>query len=125
MRTVTWLDPHGLVLVCVIQRPVFVCIYREVECRDATLERCIERGAVSVLGFLRDNLAAAEAQLWRAASRGENRRIVDADADRLLRYGPYRGRVEGVAQKAEVLINGKELRHVAGDSYHGPMNALT
>lgn len=61
VRSVTWLDPHGLVFVRVIQWSVFVCIYREVERCDATLERFIERGAVSVLGFLRDNLAATEA----------------------------------------------------------------
>jgi len=51
---------------------------------DSTLDRRIERGAVSVLGFLRDNLATAEAQLRRAASWGENRRIVDGDPDGLL-----------------------------------------
>jgi hypothetical protein len=43
------------------------------ERRDAALERYVERGAVSVLGFLRDNLATAEAQLGRAAPWGENR----------------------------------------------------
>jgi len=84
VRPVTWLDKHGLVLVCIVQRSVFVCIYREVERCDATLERRIERGAVSVLGFLRDNLATAEAQLRRAASWGENRRIIDGDTDGLL-----------------------------------------
>lgn len=110
VRPVAWLDPHGLVLVRVIQRSAFVRIYREVERRGAALERCVERGAVSVLGFLRDDLAAAEAQLGRAAPWGENRRIVDGDTDGLLRHGPYRGRVEGVAQKAEVLTNGEELR---------------
>ena len=113
VRAVTRLDEHGLVLVCVIQRPIFVRIYREVERRGATLERRIERGAVSVLGFLRDELAAAEAQLWRAAAWGENGRIVDGDTDGLLRYGPYWGRVEGVAQKMEVLIDGREIRRGA------------
>ena len=114
VRAVTRLDEHGLVLVCVIQRPIFVRIYREVERRGATLERRIERGAVSVLGFLRDELAAAEAQLrLRAASRGENGRIVDGDTDGLLRYGPYRGRVEGIAQKVEVLVDGREIRQGA------------
>lgn len=73
VRPVVRLDPHGLVLVRVIQRSGFVCIYREMERRDAALERYVERGAVSVLGFLRDNLATAEAQLGRAAPWGENR----------------------------------------------------
>ena len=35
---------------------------------NATLECCIERGVVSVLGFLRNNLTMAEAQLRCAAS---------------------------------------------------------
>ena len=61
VRTVVRLDEHGLVLVCVVQRLIFVCVYREVERRGAALERCIERGAVSALRFLRDELAAAEA----------------------------------------------------------------
>ena len=61
MRTVVRLDEHGLVLVCEIQRLIFVCVYREVERRGVTLERRIERGAVSALRFLRDELAAAEA----------------------------------------------------------------
>ncbi len=88
---------------CVVQRSFCVRVYREVERRDAALEHRIERGAVSVLGCLRDDLAAAEAELRRAASGGENRRIVDDDTDGLVGYGPYRRCVEGVAQNAEVL----------------------
>ena len=106
VRPIRLLDPHGLILVRVIQCSFFVPVYREVERSDATLERCIERGPVSALRRLRDDLAAAEAILRRTASGNENGRLVYVDADRLLWFGPYRRRVPGgplVAQNAKIL----------------------
>jgi len=92
MRPVTRLYPHGLVLVCVIQWPLCVCMEGEVECRHATLKHRIERCTVSVLGWLCDDFAAAETQLRCAIPGSEDRRVVDDDADWLLMYVPYRCR---------------------------------
>jgi len=103
MRPVTRLYPHGLVLVCVVQRPSCVRMHGEMECRYATLKYRIEQCTISVLVWLRDDLAAAETQLWRAAPRSEDRRVVDDDADGLLIGVPYRSRAVGAAEKLEVV----------------------
>ena len=107
MRPIRLLDPHGLILVRVIKRPFCVRIYRKVECRDVTLEQFIERGAVSALRWLRDELAATEARLRCTASGSENGRLVDENADRLFWFRPYRRRVEvpTVSQKAKILYS--------------------
>lgn len=74
------------------------------ECCDATINLRIERGTVSVLGRLRNELAAAEAQLRCAASWGKNGRVLNDDADWLLfNVGPYRRRLKAAAEKLEVL----------------------
>jgi len=114
MRPVTRLYPHGLVLVCVIQWPLCVCMDGEVECRHATLKHRIERCTVSVLGWLCDDFAAAETQLRRAIPGSEDRRIVDDDADWLLIYVPYRCRAVGAAEKLEVLQGENIQRTLCG-----------
>jgi hypothetical protein len=103
---VGWLDPHGLVLMRIIQRQLGICMHREVECRDVAVEYLVvERGAIPILGWLRDDLAAAETKLWCAVgSRGEDRRIVDERTDGLiLRHRPKRRREKAVVEELEIL----------------------
>ena len=71
VRPVGWLDEHGLILMCDVQSRRRVLLHREVECCDAALELRVERGAVSGLVLLSDELAAAEAELRLTGARRE------------------------------------------------------
>lgn len=84
MGAVVWLDEHHLILVREIQRRRRVCMHREMESRGAIIERRVERGEISPLEWLRDELATTEAKLRLTPSRHEDRRIVDERTDWLL-----------------------------------------
>ena len=104
MRPVRWLDKQGLVLVCEVQWLRGVRLHREVEGRLAGLELCVERGAVPGLVLLRDEFAAAEAELRSTGSGREDRRVVDGHEDCLVRRRtPKRRRGDAVAEELEVL----------------------
>lgn len=60
---VIWLDEHGLILMCEVQRSIGVRLHREVECRCTALDQRVEFGAIIGLVLLRDELATAEAEL--------------------------------------------------------------
>ena len=82
------------------------------ERRDAALDLRVELGAVPFLVLLRDELAAAEAELRRIIAGREDRRVVDGRADCLLLHRlPKRRRGDAVAEELEVLYK-KELMHI-------------
>jgi hypothetical protein len=104
VRPIIWLDERSLILMCEVQRPLGVRLHREVEHRDVALELRVKRGAVPSLVLLRDELAAAEAELRLTGAWREYRRVVDGHTICLLLHRlPERRRGEAIAEELEVL----------------------
>lgn len=82
MRPIVRLNPHNLILVCIIQLSFHICLDREMEHCSAGVGEAVQCGVVP--GFLRDELGAPEAVLWAAAARDEDGAIVNGDGDTLL-----------------------------------------
>ena len=98
---------------CEVQWLREVCLHREVERRFAGLELCVERGAVPGLVLLRDELAAAEAELRWTESRREDGRVVNGHANWLVWHLSPKRRLEQVGAVAEELkVLYKESMHI-------------
>lgn len=83
MATVVRLDPHHLVLVIEVQRPVRVGFDGEMEHRRARLE-LVEQILVVDAVVCGDEVCPAEPKLRWTAAGDEDRRVVDGDGDDLF-----------------------------------------
>lgn len=108
VRPVTRLDEHGLILVLEVQLPLRVRLHRKMERGEAALELLrVERGAVPARVRLRDELAAAEAELRRVGAGREDGRVVDGRAERLLLHRlPERRRGEDAVREESEVVAG-------------------